>query len=369
MTFANLGVAHPTVWVCRPDLVENPCVGDLEATVVERDASTRLEHFEPDAAPPVDCFYLYPTVAALPVDNAPLRADEPEVRTVRMEAARFGEACRIFAPAYQQYTIPAFTRPEGPGTKAVDTAYADVVSAWHDYLANDNSGRGVVLIGHAQGASLLARLLRDEIEKEPAQHRLLMSAILVGANITVPARRDVGGDFALTPACRSHDQVGCVVAYSAYDGGPSDEALFGRTGKNAAPFGRPVGAGSEVLCTNPAALGGGSAALHPYLATVRLGGDYLAGQPARTLPDRPSGFVTYPGLVTATCGSRDGAAWLEIDVEPSDGDTRSLPAPDQPPTWGLHALDVSLALGDLVTLVQRQSIAWASAKGRPGTSS
>ena len=367
--FTNLTIAHPTVWLCRPDLVENPCEDDLDATVVDHDYATRLEPFEPAASPPLDCFYVYPATAAPPGDNAPLRADQPQIRIARMEAARFAETCRLFAPVYRQYTQGS--APDGggtgPGGKAVETAYSDVVSAWHDYLANDNAGRGVVLVGHGQGANHLARLLREEIEKDQAERALLVSALLVGANVTVAAGRDTGGDFATTPACRSHDQVGCVVAYSVYDGVPPGDARFGRLGAHAAApaGGRPVPRRSEVLCTNPAALGGGSAPLHPDLPTPRLAGDYLAGLPAATLPDRPSGFVTYPHLLSAYCRDEGGAAWLELDVESLAGDTRALPATSQPASWGLHALDVSLTLGDLVRLVQRQAVAWTSHPNGP----
>jgi hypothetical protein len=365
-TVANLPIARPTVWLCRPDLVDNPCEGDLDATVVERDAATRREPFKPADAPGVDCFYIYPTVSDLPADNAPRRVEDPQIRVARMEAARFAEVCRVFVPIYQQYTIRSDKRKGGPRKEAIETAYADVKSAWHDYLVNDNRGRGVVLLGHGQGASHLARLLREEIEKSPAQQRILVSAVLVGANITVQAGRDAGSDFAATPACRSHDQFGCIVAYSIFDGSPPGDARFGRLGKDAAPFGRPVPRGSEVLCTNPAALGGGRAQLNPLLPTKRLGGNYLAGAPEATLPDQPGGFVSYPHLLSAYCRSeKGGAAWLELDVESLAGDTRALPERSQPATWGLHAFDISLTLGDLITLARRQAVAWNLANDGP----
>ncbi len=33
----------------------------------------------------------------------------------------------------------------------------DVKAAWNDYLARDNKGRGVVLIGHSQGSLILTQ--------------------------------------------------------------------------------------------------------------------------------------------------------------------------------------------------------------------
>ena len=38
--------------------------------------------------------------------------------------------------------------------------YADVLDAWREYLARDNRGRGVVLLGHSQGTRMLRQLLR-----------------------------------------------------------------------------------------------------------------------------------------------------------------------------------------------------------------
>ena len=45
----------------------------------------------------------------------------------------------------------------------------DVEAAWDDYLARDNKGRGVVLIGHSQGSGILKQLIAREIEGQPAQ--------------------------------------------------------------------------------------------------------------------------------------------------------------------------------------------------------
>src|SRR5262249_28743550 len=140
--------------------------------------------------------------------------------------------------------------------------YADVQRAWRDYLDRYNDGRGVVLIGHSQGAYILKRLIADEIEKDAAQRDRIVSAILLGANVTVADGRDVGGDFQQMPACRGDDQVGCVIAFSTFDHTPPANSLFGRTRTT----------GQHVLCTNPAALGGGSAPLDAYFPARRLGG-------------------------------------------------------------------------------------------------
>ena len=63
-----------------------------------------------------------------------------------------------------------------------ELAYRDVLSAWRFYLAHENAGRGVVLIGHSQGAYLLMRLLAAQVDGKKDQGRLV-SAILLPAAI------------------------------------------------------------------------------------------------------------------------------------------------------------------------------------------
>ena len=66
-----------------------------------------------------------------------------------------------------------------------------------------------------------------------------------------------------------------------------------------------------AACTNPAALGGGSGALHAYLSS---GGRSIVGSAAAPTPwvtppqaiDTP--FVSVPGLLTAQCVANENAA-------------------------------------------------------------
>jgi hypothetical protein len=51
-----LPVAHPTVWVCRPGMADNPCAGGLSATVIQPDGKTSVKPFTPAKNPKIDCF-------------------------------------------------------------------------------------------------------------------------------------------------------------------------------------------------------------------------------------------------------------------------------------------------------------------------
>ncbi|HZB50433.1 MAG TPA: DUF3089 domain-containing protein [Mycobacteriales bacterium] len=320
-------VDHPTVWLCRPGLPANPCEGDLDATVLGPAGSTR-EAFRPAADPPVDCFYVYPTVSPAPTTNAPLRAGPAEVQAVRAQAARFAEVCRVFAPVYRQITSRGLATGGLTDRKARALAHADVVSAWHEYLARHSAGRRFVLIGHSQGTFELTQLLQEEIDGNAALRARLVSALLIGGYVGVRPGRDTG-DLSNVPACRRPAQTGCVVAYNSYAGVPPAGSLFGRPSS-----------GREILCTNPAALAGGPAALRPYLPAGEL------GRPGR-------GFVTFRGALRAECRKRAGVSWLDVTGTTPQA-RQLLAAASGRPTWGLHRADVSIALGDLVALVRAQ---------------
>ena len=198
---------------------------------------------------PVDCFYVYPTVSDAPGPQAPLRID-PELRSIALyQAARYSQYCRVYAPVYRQLSLQGIGGSAG-GDPAL--AYGDVRAAWRTYLRRHNRGRGVVLVGHSQGTYMLRRLITDEIDPQPRLRRKLVSALLLGGDATVRAGRDRGGDFKYLRACRSARQLGCVVAFSIFNAPVPADSSFGRAGD-----------GREVLCTNPASLGGGAGALDP----------------------------------------------------------------------------------------------------------
>jgi len=334
-----------TVWLCRPGLRSNPCLGNLTTSVVYPNGSSSTQRAAPAANPPVDCFYVYPTVSTQPTVNANLHID-PQERAVALEqASRFSQVCRVYAPVYPQLTLAALDDGEiNPRTTAI--AYRGVLSAWNDYLAHYNDGRGVVLIGHSQGAALLIGLIKRQIDPDPAERRLLVSALLMGGNVLVPVGKVVGGDFTHVPACQANTQTGCVVAYSAFSSQPSADSSFGRpaTSINGGDGIEPTStAGLQVLCTNPAALAGGTGMLLPY---------FLPGGSGR-VP-----WVSYPDLYQAQCRTAQGATWLAVTDVAGPNDTRPVVQQTSGAGWGLHQDDVNLALGNLVQLVRDEAAAY-----------
>jgi hypothetical protein len=264
---AGASVASNTVWLCKPGIANNPCEGDLTATVVHADGSTSIEKAQSAKNAPIDCFYVYPTASRQPTANADFSIDPAETNVAKLQVARFSQQCRVYAPIYRQLTVDGLfgqNLPEGSAKADPEEAYQDVVSAWKDYLAHDNDGRGFVLIGHSQGSFELTRLIREQIDNNASVRARLVSAIVLGGNVTVlndaagagaiaTAAASGGASFAHIPACTSASQLGCVVAYSSFPSMPPANAIFGLVRGTAAST-------SHVLCTDPAALAGGTGA-------------------------------------------------------------------------------------------------------------
>ena len=143
-----------------------------------------------------------------------------------------------------------------------------------------------------------------------------------------------------------------MIAYSTFNQTPPPRARFGRYEPAA---GEPTGL--EVLCTNPAELSGDRGALETLTRTEDFPGTIgltlqllFAGMP----PDADTPWVQPQDHFTGRCVREAGANVLRIDAV---GSARQLvPSPD--PTWGLHLVDVNIAMGNLVTIVGGQSAAY-----------
>jgi Protein of unknown function (DUF3089) len=354
-------------WLCRPG-GNDACAIDLTTTVIAADGKLTRETFAANAKAPIDCFYVYPTVSNDQTTNSDMTAGPEETNVIRQQFARFASVCRPFAPLYRQVTLGGLRAAMAPGGKLVldrGLGYDDVLDAWTYYLKNDNNGRGVVLIGHSQGAMVLTALIANEIDGKPIQSRLV-SAILLGTSLPVPKGKDVGGAFKNIPLCRSAEQIGCAISYASFRSTvpPPPNTLFGRV----------AGEGMEAACTNPAALAGGTGQLHAYMTGA---GTLIASAAPQkhqwvtggAVVDTP--FVSVPGLLSAKCATNEHGTFLEVTVHPEPADPRAdditgdLGAPGRPlANWGLHLVDVNLAMGNLVDIVAKQSKAYLS-KRRP----
>ena len=348
-----------TTWLCKPGLANNPCESSLTSTVELGSGSSFVEHAKPAANPPIDCFYVYPTVSGQTTPNSNLNIEPEETQVAIDQASRFSQVCKVYAPMYPQLTIDAELAEVGSGAfnpEQVATAYAGVLSAWHEYLAKYNHGRGVVLIGHSQGAGMLIHLMRQEIDPNPSQRRQLVSALLMGGNVSVPAGQVVGGDFQHIPACQVALQTHCAVAYSTFLQQPPADTLFGVVEGPVATLAGGVASGTnlQVLCVNPTLLlqGSRSGPLLQYESTTPVPGFLSSFWQA---PKAPTPWVATPGLYSAQCKHTGADSWLQVNDVGPHGDPRELLAETLGPTFGLHLYDINLALGNLVGMVALQS--------------
>lgn len=362
---AHNDYARPDNWLCRPDR-QDACDGDLSATVIEADGTMRIEPFAADPEAPVDCFYIYPTVSRDPAGNSDMIPGDEEKTTALEQVGRFASVCRIYAPMYRQVTSTALQADlrRKPIPSDYEMAIGDIVDAWRYYLAHDNKGRGVVLIGHSGGAVVLVDLLAREIDDKTAQRRLV-SAIVAGNSVSVPRKRLVGGSFKAIPPCRTATQTGCVISYSSFRDTipPPPETVFGKPGR----WEGERGGALVAVCTSAPGLLGAATA-RPYFPTAAFGpksqwhGAWIAPPAEITTP-----FVTLPGLLTAECRSDEQGDYLSVHVnaDPADPRTDDIPGDAMiggqiAPVWGLHRVDMELVLGDLVDVVRRQAAAYVS---------
>jgi hypothetical protein len=293
-----------------------------------------------------DCFYVYPTVSSQPGDNANLTVQTAEITAAICQASRFSQVCRVWAPMYRQRTAGSLAQGLGGDPDADQVAYDSLLAGWKDYLAHDNHGRPVVFIGHSQGAAILIRLLQNEIDPNPRLRKLMVSAILLGGNVTVPVGRDVGGSFNHIPLCRAATATGCVIAYSSFGMAPPANTLFGRPGTGVSALSGQTGSsGLEVACVNPATFSSAPGSLLPYFLS---GGYPVPGVKVRTP------WVSFPGLYTARCETIGGATTLQVTPTGVAGDRRPEVKASLGPAWGYHLSDVNLALGNLVADVARE---------------
>jgi len=340
----------PEAWLCRPDHNEN-CAVDLETTIVRADGTLEREKFTPNANAPIDCFYVYPTVSLDMSANSDLTPGAEEKNVVKAQFARFASQCRLFAPMYRQVTLTSLRASLAGMASTADRTLGikDVSAAWKHYLDHDNNGRGVVLIGHSQGSSVLIQLLKDQLDKDVAEKRLI-TAILGGMNVLVPPDKLVGGTFAHIPVCKTADELGCVLTFASFRSTtpPPETSLFASSTDKSL----------VAACTNPAAMGGGSAELHAYLSKDGPGAS------SKPMPEWVTGktietpFVSVPGLITAECKFGLTGSYLSININADPKDPRTDEVTGDVVSngtvnldWGLHLIDMHLTMGNMLDVV------------------
>lgn len=356
------------VWLCQPGHTPDPCAGNPALSAVSP-SGTVTPATRPSAPAPSTfaCFYLNPTseVSQTKSGNTGLTVSRNETYIASEFAAPFSQVCDVWSPQYQSQTLPTvakgLTGNEALMRSTATVAYDSVLPAWQWFLAH-TGGKPIILIGDSQGATILIHLISAQLDHQPAVLHRLLVAILVGGNLQVPDGKTVGATFTKVPLCTSATETGCAIAFSSYPSEPPADAVFGRPGQGTSVQAfETATVGQQVACVNPAALGGGTADLAPYIQTA---------SEAKALKEPvPTPWVTFPGLYAATCKQGGGASWLQLTSLARPGDTRpvvsdaplgGLAAIDTGPAWGYHGSEFSLTLGNLLHDVATEETAWRS---------
>jgi hypothetical protein len=370
MAMAISGVAAgaasaETTWLCKPGIANNPCESSLETTLENANGTTFIEHAQDARNPPIDCFYVYPTVSGELALNASGTTVGPEERQIAVsQAARFSQTCKVYAPIYPQLTLAAINGAFGPEAQAkgAEIAYIGMATAFAEYISKYNKGRPFVLIGHSQGSALLIHLIQEQFDASTSNAALLrqglVSAILLGGNVIVPKGKTEGGSFTKVPSCQTVVQTHCVVAYSSFLKEPPNPSFFGRV---ESPLLGGVASeeeanNDEVLCVNPSVfIQSNNHAVGPlfrYESTTPFPGPL--GEFVKA-PTASTPWVGYPGQYTGECESANGATWLQLTDVGGANDKREQIQEVLGPLWGTHLEDVNASLGNLVALTATQA--------------
>ena len=339
-------------WLCLPGR-SDVCSTPLPTTALNPNGYGSVGRSSVAQDPPLDCFYVYPTVSRDQGMNSDLNVDNSERGAAQVQFARFAGVCRTYAPVYRQMTLASVAAfaTGADVTQAAMLAYADVANAWRTYLAKYNKGRPFVLIGHSQGSLMLQQIIKNEIEGKPVARQMKL-AILPGYNLIVPAGRRVGGTLRSTPVCGSPNETGCVMTWVSF------------REKNAPPpgaiFGRATETGMTVACTNPARPGSRSWEPLDSYWNARWSLPVPGGPIAWSSEGAPpTDFVRTEGLVSGRCVNEGPLGYLSIRTNADPNDKRTDRVYGEVgmlgmfiPGWGMHLADVAEAQGDLIRRVE-----------------
>jgi hypothetical protein len=349
---ASPDYAKGSSWLCLPGR-SDVCSTPLSTTALHPNGYGSNGPSIVASDPPVDCFYVYPTVSSDPGLNSDMVAGREERLATETQFARFASVCRTFAPVYRQMTtssVIAYATGADITPNAL-FAYRDILAAWRNYIRTRNQNRPFVLIGHSQGSLMLGQLIAREIENDPAVASRMLLTIIPGYNVLVPQGRLVGGSFKSTPLCSREGQTRCVMTWTSFreKNAPPPGAMFGYAD-------RP---GMTVGCVNPARPGSRDwESLDSYWftrSTLPVPGGPIVWS---TEGSPPTPYVRTEGLVSARCVNDGPRGYLSVrtNVDPKDKRTDRIGGEVGLlgmflPGWGMHLADLAIAQGDLVRQV------------------
>ena len=173
----------------------------------------------------IDVFWVHPTH----LDNPPtfpttVAIDNQNTTYIGLailaQGALLAKYGRFFAPKYRQASPASFlstSHTEEERAEGLVEAYSDIKESFQNYLDNHNNGNKIILAGHSQGSFLLAMLVRDFFDTNPALREKLVTAALGGMGyIYASDSTTLGGWWENIGLCNSTDECGCIHFWRSY---------------------------------------------------------------------------------------------------------------------------------------------------------
>ncbi|WP_373488171.1 DUF3089 domain-containing protein [Blastomonas sp.] len=299
----------PTTEFVQPEAVETSAYTDVamwfsrpEIPRASNPALWTPEGFEATDAPKVAVFYIHPTsYLKRALWNAPISDTESQDRArifLRSQASVFNGIGQIWAPRYRQAAIGAFLTDKPEAQRAFDAAYADIITAFDEFLAQVPEDMPIIIAGHSQGGLHLTTLMRQRVVTKPLADRIV-AAYVIGWPVSMQTDLLALG----LPPCSDPEQTGCMLSWQSF-GEPADPGLLTIAYDGSVGFDGNLRGDSPMLCTNP--LTGVSGDEAPAEANI---GTLVPNE------DLTDGVIT-PALVAARCDDR---GLLLLGGEPNMG--------------------------------------------------
>ena len=246
----------------------------------------------------------------------------------------------MYAPLYRQASIGTYLASEDEKARFFGVAASDVEAAFDVYLRRFNKGRMVVVIGHSQGAQMVATLVQKTFDRDEALRAKLLVAMPIGFYFDVPDGATKGGTFQNVPVCTRDDEIGCVVSYRTLAVGDTPDAEVW-----------PLPRGRRAICVDPAGVGAGR---KPRSRA------YFPTSAVRGVEDVDTPFVLLRGFYEGRCVADPGGRnFLEIAEARAPGDVRPrvVDLARHHGFIGLHVADFQFTQGDMIDLIKKKAAA------------